>query len=147
MYRIRPAVAHRPMTHRKQLPDLENCFSSQSDRIVFQPGTQEWLPLETPGENERVNFFEGFKTIGGHGDPTQKEGLAVHVYVANADMEKQAFCNNDGDLLIVPQQGRLHIQTELGHIMVGPGELAVIQAGIRFKVALPDGPARGCKSS
>lgn len=29
--------------------------------------------------------------------------------------------------------------------MVRPGELVVIQAGIRFKVVLPDGPARGCE--
>lgn len=30
--------------------------------------------------------------------------------------------------------------------MVRPGELVVIQRGIRFKVKLPDGPVRGCKS-
>lgn len=35
-----------------------------------------------------------------------------------------------------------------GHqrMMVRPGELAVIQRGMRFKVTLPDGPVRGCKS-
>ncbi|KAK4550709.1 hypothetical protein LTR36_000288 [Oleoguttula mirabilis] len=58
-------------------------------------------------------------------------------------MQKSAFCNNDGDMLILPQQGRLDIQTEMGRMMVRPGELAVVQAGIRFKVSLPDGPSRG----
>jgi homogentisate 1,2-dioxygenase len=29
--------------------------------------------------------------------------------------------------------------------MVRPGELLVIQRGIKFKVTLPDGPSRGCK--
>ena len=59
-------------------------------------------------------------------------------------MGNKAFCNNDGDLLILPQQGRLDVQTELGKLMVRPGELLVIQRGIRFRVALPDGPSRGC---
>ena len=79
----------------------------------------------------------------GHGDPTQKEGVTVSMYAANASMVNQAFCNNDGNMLIVPQQGRLDIQTEMGRMMVRPGELCVIQAGIRFKVSLPDGPVRG----
>jgi homogentisate 1,2-dioxygenase len=30
-------------------------------------------------------------------------------------------------------------------VMVRPGELFVIQAGLRWKVALPDGPSRGCE--
>lgn len=58
-------------------------------------------------------------------------------------MANQALCNNDGDFLILPQHGRLNVQTELGRIMVRPGELLVVQAGIRFKVTLPDGPVRG----
>ncbi|EOO02373.1 putative homogentisate -dioxygenase protein [Phaeoacremonium minimum UCRPA7] len=58
-------------------------------------------------------------------------------------MRNTAFCNNDGDMLILPQEGRLDIQTEFGHLMVRPGELAVIQAGMRFTVRLPDGVGRG----
>lgn len=72
-----------------------------------------------------------------------KEGLAIHVYTANVSMGRKALCSNDGDMLILPQQGRLDIQTEMGKMMVRPGELAVIQGGIRFKVILPDGPVRG----
>lgn len=67
----------------------------------------------------------------------------MHMYACNASMKNQAFCNNDGDFLILPQVGRLDIQTELGRLMVRPGELCVIQAGLRWKVSLPDGPARG----
>lgn len=90
-----------------------------------------------------IDFVCGIRTIGGQGDPTLRDGLAVHVYSANASMYRRAFCNNDGDLLLLPQHGRLNIQTELGWLMVRPGELAVIQAGIRFRVLLPDGPSRG----
>lgn len=43
-----------------------------------------------------------------------KEGLAIHIYTANVSMTNRAFCSNDGDMLIIPQQGRLDIQTELG---------------------------------
>jgi homogentisate 1,2-dioxygenase len=46
-------------------------------------------------------------------------------------------------LLIVPQQGRLHIETELGVLGVEPQEIVVIPRGMRFRVALPDGVARG----
>jgi homogentisate 1,2-dioxygenase len=81
--------------------------------------------------------------MAGQGDATAKSGIAVHMYSANASMQNRAFCNNDGDFLILPQQGRLNIQTELGKLIVRPGELIVIQAGIRFKVLLPDGPSRG----
>lgn len=58
-------------------------------------------------------------------------------------MDKSAFCNTDGDFLILPQIGLLDIQTEMGRLMVRPGELVVIQAGIRFRVSLPYGPSRG----
>ena len=71
--------------------------------------------------------------------------LAVHVYTANTSMGNKAFASQDGDFLILPQQGRLDIQTELGRMMVRPGELCVIPRGIRFKVSLPDGPVRGCE--
>jgi homogentisate 1,2-dioxygenase len=46
-------------------------------------------------------------------------------------------------MLIVPQQGKLDIQTEFGRMMVRPGEIVVVQRGIRFSVSLPDGPSRG----
>jgi homogentisate 1,2-dioxygenase len=58
-------------------------------------------------------------------------------------MKKKAFVNSDGEFLIVPQQGALDIQTEFGPLFVQPGEIVVIQRGLRFRVELPDGPSRG----
>ncbi|KAJ9069217.1 hypothetical protein DSO57_1020801 [Entomophthora muscae] len=72
-----------------------------------------------------------------------REGLSVSVYLSNKDMVKKALYSSDGDFLIVPQQGTLDIQTELGNLMVSPNEICVIQRGIRFRVSLPDGPSRG----
>jgi homogentisate 1,2-dioxygenase len=90
-----------------------------------------------------VDFVDGIQSIAGSGEPSLREGLATHVYTANISMKKRAFVNSDGDFLIVPQQGALDIQTEFGKLFVQPGEIAVIQKGIRFRVELPDGPSRG----
>lgn len=101
-----------------------------------------WLPFDIPTDGE-VDFISGLKTIAGSGDPTLREGLAVHTFLANKSMEKRACVNSDGDFLIVAQHGTLDIQTEFGKLFVQPGEICVIQRGQRFKVSLPDGPTRG----
>jgi homogentisate 1,2-dioxygenase len=61
-----------------------------------------------------VDFVCGLKTLCGAGSPVMREGLAVHIYVADKSMENEALCNSDGHMLILPQQGRLDIQTEYG---------------------------------
>jgi len=72
-----------------------------------------------------------------------KTGLAIHYYVCNTDMVNKAMVNSDGEMLIVPQQGRLDIQTELGFLEVFSGEIVVIPRGIAFSIKVPDGPSRG----
>ncbi len=42
-----------------------------------------------------------------------------------------------------PRAGGLRITTEFGPLHVAPGEIAVVQRGMRFSVDLADGPARG----
>jgi homogentisate 1,2-dioxygenase len=46
-------------------------------------------------------------------------------------------------MLIVPQQGKLVLDTELGRLELEPQEIAVIPRGLRFRLVLPDGAARG----
>ncbi|EJD06339.1 homogentisate 1,2-dioxygenase [Fomitiporia mediterranea MF3/22] len=101
-----------------------------------------WHPIDIP-KSGKVDFIDGLKSFAGNGDPTLREGLAIHMYASNTSMGNKAFCNNDGDMLILPQQGRMDVQTEMGKLMVRPGELLVIQRGIRFRVAFLDGPSRG----
>jgi len=43
----------------------------------------------------------------------------------------------------VPQQGALLAYTEMGILSVKPGEILVVPRGIKFKIDLPDGEARG----
>ncbi|KIW04855.1 homogentisate 1,2-dioxygenase [Verruconis gallopava] len=143
MYRIRPSVAHKEISKSEMNTKLHACFSPLNPEVNYEPSQQAWEPFPLPESATRVDFIQGLKTIGGQGDATSKSGIAIHVYSANESMGRKAFCNNDGDLLILPQTGRLDVQTELGKMMVRPGELVVIQAGLRFRVSLPDGPSRG----
>jgi homogentisate 1,2-dioxygenase len=63
-------------------------------------------------------------------------------------MVDRVFFDADGELLFVPQAGRLRFVTELGVLDVAPGEIAVIPRGVRFAAHLLDGTARGyaCES-
>ncbi|MEO8628196.1 MAG: homogentisate 1,2-dioxygenase, partial [Betaproteobacteria bacterium] len=88
-------------------------------------------------------FVDGLVTMVGNGEPRTQSGCGVHVYAANRSMADRFFYNADGELLIVPQHGRLSIATELGTLAVEPQEIAVIPRGVRFRVTLPDGTARG----
>jgi homogentisate 1,2-dioxygenase len=53
------------------------------------------------------------------------------------------FYDADGELLLVPQDGRLSIFTEMGVLGLSPGEMGVIPRGVKFRVELLDGTARG----
>src|SRR5260370_29099551 len=46
-------------------------------------------------------------------------------------------------MLFVPQQGNLRFVTEFGRIDAEPGEIVVIPRGVKFRVEIPVGPARG----
>ncbi|KAH9849906.1 homogentisate 1,2-dioxygenase [Lenzites betulinus] len=142
LYRVRPSVAHQGFTRLPDNPNLEACFFPLNPKVHFSPTQLAWHPIDIPTD-VKTDFVAGLKTLAGNGDPTLREGLAVHVYTANHSMSNNAFCNNDGDFLILPQQGRLDIQTEVGKMMVRPGELVVIPRGMKYKVGLPDGPSRG----
>ena len=89
-----------------------------------------------------MDFIEGLTTLMGAGDGSTT-GLAIHLYTANSSMEARYFYNADGEMLFVPQQGRLRLLTELGTMDLSPNEIAVVPRGAKFKVDLPDGPSRG----
>ena len=136
LYRIRPAAMHGRFEAFAQ-PRLHNDFGDGP----VTPDQLRWSPLPMPAE--ATDFVDGLVTMAGNGSPAAASGIGVHVYAANRDMQGRWFYDADGELLIVPQQGRLHIETELGVLDVAPQEIAVVPRGIRFRVALPDGEARG----
>ena len=110
-------------------------------QAVTPPNQMRWDPLPIPATP--ADFLDGLVTMGGNGDPQQQTGCAIHLYAANRSMTQRAFYSADGELLIVPQQGRLLLITELGRLELEPLEVAVIPRGVRFSVELRDATARG----
>jgi homogentisate 1,2-dioxygenase len=139
LYRIRPAAMHGPFEPFAQ-PRLHNDFGDGP----VTPDQLRWNPLPLPqGETAGRDFIEGLYTMAGNGAPAAQHGVGIHLYAADRDMAGRFFYDADGELLIVPQLGRLRIATELGVLEVEPQEIAVVPRGIRFRVELPDGPSRG----
>ncbi|KAM0543146.1 hypothetical protein ACHAPJ_012488 [Fusarium lateritium] len=143
LYRSQPSVANFGFKSLPTNPDVEANFSLANSRLKVAPMQLGWLPFRLPEDGVKVDFVQGIKSISGSGDPILGEGVAMHMYLANASMESRSFVNADGELLIVPQHGVLDIQTEFGNLWVQPGEIAVVQRGQKFTVRLPDGPSRG----
>ncbi|HEY1140990.1 MAG TPA: homogentisate 1,2-dioxygenase [Lysobacter sp.] len=137
LYRIRPAAMHGPFEAYTGAPGFHNDFHD----APISPDQLRWSPLPIPTDG--VDFVDSLFTMAGNGSPAAQSGVAIHLYAANRDMKGRWFYDADGELLIVPQLGRLHIETELGVLDIEPQEIAVIPRGIRFAVSLPDGEARG----
>ena len=135
-YRIRPSVLHKPFQRVEN-----NLLVSRFDEIETAPNQLRWNPLPFP-ETEK-DFVDGLTTIAGCGDLFAQSGIAIHIFAATKSMSERFFYNADGEMLIVPENGRLKIPTELGVIEVEAGEVAVIPRGLKFRVELPDGKARG----
>lgn len=136
LYRIRPAVMHEPFH-----PLGSGLLTNRFDELPTPPTQLRWNPPPMP--DEPTDFVAGLVTMGGNGGPSAQTGCGIHLYAANRSMEGRFFYDADGELLIVPQQGRLRLFTELGAIEVEPQEVALVPRGLRFRVELPDGTARG----
>jgi homogentisate 1,2-dioxygenase len=136
LYRIRPAAMHGEFAPFAQ-PRLHNDFGDGP----VTPDQLRWNPLPMPEAGN--DFVDGLFTMAGNGSPAALHGVGIHLYAANRDMQGRYFYDADGELLIVPQQGRLRIATELGVLEIEPQEIALIPRGVRFSVSLPDGAARG----
>jgi homogentisate 1,2-dioxygenase len=136
LYRIRPAAVHRPF---KVLP--EGRFHNRFDEVPATPNQLRWDPQPLP--TAPTDFVAGLMTMAGNGSAATQTGCAIHIYAANRSMQGRYLYDADGELLIVPQEGRLKLATELGVLEVKPLEIAVIPRGIRFRVELMDDTARG----
>jgi len=137
LYRIRPAVKHGPF---EPMP-AGLVRGTPFDEVPPSPNQLRWDPIAIP--SEPTDFVDGLVTICGNGDINTFAGMAAHVYRANRSMQGRFFYDADGELLLVPEAGRLRIATELGTLEIAPGEIAVIPRGVRFRVELLDAEARG----
>jgi homogentisate 1,2-dioxygenase len=136
MYRIRPAAVHGQF-RRADCGLLTANFGGAG----ASPNQLRWSPLPIP--SVPTDFLQGLVTAGGNGSPAAQSGCGIHWYVANRSMQERFFYDADGELLIVPQLGRLRLATELGILELAPLEIGVIPRGLRFRVELLDQEARG----
>jgi homogentisate 1,2-dioxygenase len=133
LYRIRPTAAH----HAFRPIDRGLLCGALAEPT---PNRLRWDPLPIP--DTPTDFVAGLATIGANAAPDALTGVTVHVWRANRSMQR-VFMNADGELLLVPQQGRIELATECGRLLVAPGEIALIPCGMKFRVELPDGASRG----
>ena len=136
-YRIRPSVLH------GEFKQISN-HSWKSAPCADGPATPmqlRWDPL--PAVSGSKDFIDGIETFAMNGSVEARSGSAVHLYRCNKEMTDRFMFNADGDLLIVPQAGKLLVRTECGHMEVAPTEICVIPRGIKFQVRLPDKSSTG----
>lgn len=131
MYRIKSSIEHSDFIPHEEAPHPPK---------ILTPNEYMWpsVPLDA-----NVDWTQQ-KLLAGNGDPSAREGCSIWLFAIEKDMtERTASSSLDGDQLIIPQAGALDIQTELGKLLVRQNEIAVIPRGIRYRVTLPAGPARG----
>ncbi|MBB5715067.1 homogentisate 1,2-dioxygenase [Sphingomonas aerophila] len=138
LYRLRPTAQHPAFQPYQGAPHLR---STPFDQVPPSPNRLRWDPLPWP--DQATDWVDGLITYGGNGDVGTGHGVAIHLFAATSDMERRAFFSADGELLIVPEHGRLRIDTEQGRIDLTPLQVALIPRGVRFRISLPDGRARG----
>ncbi len=134
LYRIRPSAEHPPYLRLADQGRVAGPLAPPN------PNRLRWNPWPIP--TDPTGFVAGLATVAATGTSLTEHGVSVHVYAANTSM-RRVFFDADGELLILPQQGRLDIATEMGRLTVAPGHVAIIPRGVRFRVALPDGASRG----
>jgi len=142
LYRRQPSV----VSGRYQPYEQPHWATGANRDMALPPEPLRWNPL--PSDGIDADFIDGMRTLAANGDAEMHTGVAAHMYFVSHSMARRAFINADGEMLLVPQQGRLVITTEMGVLEVKPGEIAVLPRGVAFKVAVPDsdagdGPSRG----
>jgi homogentisate 1,2-dioxygenase len=135
-YRLRPSAMHAPFVR----IDDRRVRTAPCSEVESTPNRLRWAPLPMPGAP--TDLVSGITTLATCGAMRAQHGAAVHAYVVNRSMQDRVFYDADGELLLVPQMGRLALFTEFGRLAIDPGEIAVVPRGIRFRAEV-DGPSRG----
>jgi len=137
LYRMRPTADHRPFNAYEGAP----LFGAPPAGAALAPNRLRWdAPADLPADKD---FVDGLVTMLNARVAEDLEGCSVHLYRAQRSMERRVFVDADGELLIIPQQGAIELWTELGRLEVGPGDIAIIPRGLKFRVRLLDGESKG----
>lgn len=138
LYRIRPSVQH---SGRFTKVDGGFWRTAPCHEHEMPIGQLRWHP--TPIPKEKLTFVDGIRTMTTAGDAGTQTGMAAHIFLATQSMRDACFYNADAEMLIVLQEERLRVVTEFGIIEAEPGEIVVIPRGVKMRVELMGGPARG----
>ena len=136
LYRMRPTADHPPY----ERYEGNALLTARGSEAPLPPNRLRWDP---PDMVAGKDFIDGLATMLATRDPADLEGVAVHAYRADVSMTDRSFMNADGELLLIPQDGALLLVTEMGRLDVPPGHIALVPRGVRFRVEVPDGGARG----
>jgi homogentisate 1,2-dioxygenase len=139
LYRILPSVA---TIGRFERVDAGLWHSAPEPGLHVPIGPLRWDPVPLPAGPQTFTGG-GVHTITTAGDVSAHTGMASHIYLVTKSMEDEYFYNADGEMLFIPQQGGVRLRTEFGIVDTEPGEIAVIPRGVKLRVELLDGPARG----
>ncbi|MBV8401297.1 MAG: homogentisate 1,2-dioxygenase [Acetobacteraceae bacterium] len=138
LYRIRPTVQHWGQFEKVDA-GLWRTAPCREAEIPIAP--MRWGPVAIPAE--RISLIQGVRTVTTAGDADARSGMAAHIYLITRSMQDEYFWNADGEMLFVLQQGALRFWTEFGIIDAEPGEIVVIPRGIKLRLELKAGAARG----
>ena len=137
LYRTRPSVLHQPFQ-----PISNNLVrTAPIDEAIATPNQLRWDPIPFP--LEQTDFIDSLITMGACGNAAMHSGAGIHIYAANAGMQDRYFYNADGEMIVVPELGKLAFHTEMGILEVAPGEICVLPRGLKFRVELLNEKARG----
>jgi homogentisate 1,2-dioxygenase len=137
LYRLRPTADHRPyVAYEGAL-----LFAASARPAPLAPNRLRWdPPADLPTGKD---FVDGIVTMLVNRQAADLEGVAVYLYRADKSMDHRVFVDSDGELLIIPQDGGLMVETELGRLDLEPGWIGLVPRGVRFRVKLKGSSARG----
>ena len=136
-YRIRPSVVQ----GQYQAIDCQQLHTAPNQETIASPEMLRWDPIPMP--TTPTDFVSGLITLAINGNARMQIGIGIHLYCANQSMHDRFFCNADGELLVVPQDGALILHTECGKLALAPGEISVVPRGLKFSVELLGDYSRG----
>lgn len=138
-YRIRPSVKHTTRFQKINVPHWKSAPHILPE--VLSLGQYRWN--QVPHGEDGLTWVTGMRTVTTAGDVNTQCGMASHIYLVTQSMRDDYFFSADGELLVVPQEGKLRFCTELGIIDLEPKEIAIIPRGLLYRVEVLEGPCRG----
>jgi homogentisate 1,2-dioxygenase len=102
LYRIRPTIAN---WGRLEQVHARFWATAPHAEAELAPAPLRWSAVPIP--DEKLSFVEGMRTLTTGGDAGSSSGMSANLYFVTRSMQDEYFYNADGELLVVPQQGRI----------------------------------------